>query len=87
MTKRCNKLYQHKSSWGSKVYTVLAKMKKAMGRPQVWNSRASLFLTLFPASSVHIPVVAVWPLTQFEDAPASRGEPWPLGKALGTPRQ
>lgn len=70
MPKQPKKLYQHKSSWGSIIYTVLAKRKKAMGRPQVWDSRASLFLTLFPALSVPTPAVAVWPLVQFEDVPA-----------------
>lgn len=39
-----------------------------MGGPQVQDSRANLFLTLFPALSVLWE--AVWPLVQFEDVPA-----------------
>lgn len=54
MPKWPKKLYQHKSSWGSIIYTIIYTIiisKKPMGGPQVWDSRANLFLTLFPALS------------------------------------
>lgn len=56
-----------------------------MGRAQVWDSRTSVVvLTLFLFSPVPVPVVAVEPHIQSEDAPLFTGQHQPLGRALGT---
>lgn len=46
-----------------------------MGRAQVWDSRTSVVvLTLFLFSPVPVPVVAVEPHIQSEDAPLFTGQ-------------